>query len=70
MFCLDWQELGLEIYGSWDKGNIYQAIDIVAFPCATRLSPADDIESQNCNWDKNAAIDYIGDTGNLLVFFN
>ena len=54
MFCLDWQELGLEVYGSWDAGNMFQAIDIMAFPCGTRLGNNENgsnTDSQDCNWD-------------------
>ena len=36
MYCLDWQENNLPLFGSWREGNNFAAIDIMAVPCGMR----------------------------------
>lgn len=57
MYCLDWQEQDLELYGTWRSGGEYAAIDIIAAPCGMRYRTSNGtvIEPrEDCNWNKKA----------------
>ena len=32
-YCLDWEELGVELQGYWQSGQEFVGLDIVAAPC-------------------------------------
>ena len=38
LFCLDWESHDFSLFGSWDSDSHYRALDVMAVPCATKLS--------------------------------
>ena len=73
LFCLDWQVQGHDIWGTWTSGESYGAMDIMAIPCGNEYTAYDGRvmgASDDCNWDKDEMIKYLGGTFILNIYFN
>ena len=73
LFCLDWKEYGHDIWGTWTNGATYGAMDIMAVPCGNEYTAYDgriDGPSEDCNWDKDELISYLGGTFLLNIYYN
>ena len=71
LYCLDWEQLGLEVNGNWEGGSDWSAIEIAVYPCGQKITSTDESARDNCNWDKQTAIDYFdGGTINLYRYNN
>ena len=71
MFCLDWDKENFKLFGTPSDAN-HSVIDISVVPCGlsdTVLGGTDSNIRDDCNWDRAAAIEYIGDF-NLVCYFN
>eukprot|EP00353_Schmidingerella_taraikaensis_P010908 CAMPEP_0185574734 /NCGR_PEP_ID=MMETSP0434-20130131/6118_1 /TAXON_ID=626734 ORGANISM="Favella taraikaensis, Strain Fe Narragansett Bay" /NCGR_SAMPLE_ID=MMETSP0434 /ASSEMBLY_ACC=CAM_ASM_000379 /LENGTH=131 /DNA_ID=CAMNT_0028191391 /DNA_START=210 /DNA_END=605 /DNA_ORIENTATION=+ len=58
LFCTDWENSGVDIYGLEATGN-FAAVDIMAAPCNLKLTQEDlggleDRIDDECVWDLNA----------------
>ena len=72
LFCFDLPPEASEIFGYWQAGSNYAALDIIAAPCGHQYELEDGTMSkvrEDCNWDQQAAIDYFGTIG-FLVYYN
>ena len=62
------------MFGTWKNGSSYSAIDIMAVPCGYQYTAFDgtvqEINDDNCNWDKDALGDYLGGNAIFNVFAN
>ena len=65
LFCLDWKEEQRELWGNWRNLVNYSYIDVMLVPCASSLADAEE-----CIWDKDQVIDYIGPIWHMDVYFN
>ena len=68
MFCLDWDNKDLLLYGS-DSKDEYQALEILMTPC-NYLHQEYDFDGNSiyddCRWDLNEQIDYLGNLNFVL----
>ena len=60
LYCLDWELLGLEVNGYWGGASDWSAIDIAVYPCGQKITSSDESARDNCNWDKQTAVEYFG----------
>lgn len=54
LFCLNWQEHGEQMYGTFVNGGSYTAMDVLAVPCGFQYTAYDGSEygaRDDCNWD-------------------
>ena len=73
LFCLDWTEHGHEIWGTWTNGKSYGAMDIMAVPCGYQYTAYDGTVErgrEDCNWDKEKLIEYLGASDYLNIYSN
>ena len=70
LYCLDWEQLGLEVNGNWEGGSDWSAIDIAVYPCGQKITSTDESARDNCNWDKQTAVDYFGGVVSLQIYNN
>ena len=71
LFCLDWKQAGFKLWGASSDSD-HTVIDVVALPCnvkATIFNATEDRIPEDCNWDRDAAINYIGDI-NIVAYYN
>ena len=65
--------MGLEIFSSESLGVDFAALDPMLVPCASRITLHDGREiggDDDCIWDKQEVLDYIGKGYNLITYFN
>ena len=74
LFCFDWQGSDLApLYGYWKSDPTFRGIDLMAVPCQMRFATPDGtvIEPRDdCVWEKDEVIDYLGETIITKVYFN
>ena len=74
LFCIDWQKVNLELYGTWQFDSHYSAVDILVAPCGMEYTKEDGTiyskEESECIWDKDAFDEYLGDTFLFKFFYN
>ena len=71
LFCIDWEKANFKLFGSKSDSN-HSVIDFVAAPCGlseTVLGGKQNNIRDDCNWNKEAAIEYIGDF-NIVMYYN
>ena len=71
LFCLDWAKENFKLFGSPSDAN-HSVIDVSVVPCGlsdTVLGGTDLNIRDDCNWDRDAAIEYIGDF-NIVSYYN
>ena len=71
LFRLDWKLAGFKLWGASSDSN-HSVIDLVDHPCnvkANKFNATEDKIPEDCNWDRDAAIDYIGEI-NILAYYN
>ena len=72
-YCIDERALGFDLHGTEDTGVDFTALEIVLMPCASRVTLFDGSivgGDDNCIWDQDEMINYVGRTVNLLGFHN
>ena len=74
LYCIDWQSAGMDLFGSERFDETYQGIDIAVIPCGMSYTLPDgslyEKDENECAWDKEEFIDYLGDTYLLTYFYN
>ena len=74
MYCLDWSGSDINVFGSWRSDTDYRSVDIMVVPCGMSYVSFDGIdqttEEEDCNWDKQSAVEYLGETLFLKVLYN
>ena len=71
LFCLDYDALDIKIFGAYN-GAYHSVLDVMLVPCNVKntvLGGEEDNIPTDCNWDRQAAIDYIGDL-NIVAYYN
>mmetsp|Transcript_42764 Transcript_42764/g.56462 ORF Transcript_42764/g.56462 Transcript_42764/m.56462 type:complete len:190 (-) Transcript_42764:1262-1831(-) len=71
LFCIDWEKANFLLFGAPSDAD-HSVIDVMAIPCNMRdtvLQAAEDRSRDDCDWDRDAAIDYIGDI-NVVTYYN
>ena len=71
LFCLDWDKANFKLFGASSDAE-HSVIDVVAMPCnarATVFNATEDGILEDCNRDRSAAIDYLGDI-NIVSYYN
>ena len=64
LFCFDWQQHALEVYGQRNSGGEYAALTINLLPCAS-------VEGQDdCVWEQNKVLDYLTPRWEMVVYHN
>ena len=65
--------LDIDLYGDWKSDTEYSVLEIMLLPCATRFTAYDGTVhggGENCVWDKNETLAYLGDAININLLFN
>ena len=73
LFCLDWENIEFSLHGDRWSGQSYSSIDIMLVPCATQFRAYDGSTfggGDECEWDKEKVVDYLGDQINLITIYN
>ena len=74
LYCIDWQSEDLDLFGSGRFDEYFQAIDILVAPCGMSYTLNDGSlyqkDENECKWDKDEFVDYLGDTFYLTYFYN
>ena len=63
IFCLNYDDLKLDLQGSWRDGKGYRVLDAMLIPCATKIKLHDGTYvggEDDCVWDRQAVNDYMG----------
>ena len=61
--CIDLQEGNTELYGFWESGGNYAGVGVNVVPCGLKYEMYNgtlSLPRDDCNWDKQATIDYVG----------
>ena len=70
----DLKALGLtELFGTWTRDTTYTSLDVMLWPCATAYTDYKGIERgghQDCIWEKEKVMDYLGESLNTLMVTN
>ena len=69
LYCINFQDIETDLYSSWIYSENYSAIDILAVPCGTVFDGDDTPIRDDCEWNRTAALEYLG-TVKLVVIFN
>ena len=76
LFCLDWESHDFSIFGSWDSDSHYRALDVMAVPCATKLSSLGSNYKGNegmrddCKNDYNSTLEYLNGPADIVIYKN
>ena len=65
LFCIEWKKFQHELWGNWRNLVNYSYIDVMLIPCASSAADAEE-----CIWDKDQVVDYIGPIWHMDVYFN
>ena len=70
----DLSAAGIEdLYGIWSRDSSYAAIEFHVWPCATKWTSIDGVEyggHDDCIWDRQAVLDYLGETQKIMIYHN
>lgn len=72
LLCIDWASAGVELWGTEAAGENYGTLDVQFLPCGvkeTLLGGKEDRIPLSCNYDKQAAMNYIGPM-QMVAYFN
>ena len=72
-FCPDWNARKFYLKGSEVSGSDFANFDAMIIPCASRITMFDGSViggDDDCIWDKDAVLDYMGSGFNLLSYYN
>ena len=72
LYCADFDAYDINLYGTWTLGD-YKALDVIIKPCTSEITLFDgSIQRgpENCNWDRQVALDYFGETFSFIAFYN
>ena len=72
LYCYEFED-GLDLYGSYRDGNMYQSLDIGVYPCASRYTASDGTVhggGDDCVWDFNDYSEYLSSGFSLLALYN
>ena len=69
--CIDLQDQGVELWGTWTSDSSYRAFDIMAMPCGTYFPTVDGSNriNEDCVWDRDEFINWIGPF-NAVIYYN
>ena len=74
LYCIDWQKISFELYGTWHFDSHYSAVDILVAPCGMTYTKEDGTyhnrDESECIWDRDAFNEYLGDTFYFKYFYN
>ena len=63
----------IDLYGSYNTGKAYSAIDVKLVPCASRITLFDGSElgaDQSCEWDQTKVQAYLGAYFDIIIYHN
>ena len=72
LWCLDVAHL-IQLNGSWRTDEFFGAIEAAVFTCASQVTLFDgSIQggSEDCEWDKDKVLEYLGSGASLVTFYN
>ena len=76
-FCIDWKKAEFDLYGDKLTSASYSQIDFMAVPCHTDVAalksgeaPFDRPPAEGCNMNFTAAIEYIGPSVDVVIYYN
>ena len=73
MHCLNWDELNLDLQGTYKLDKIHNVVQVVAVPCATTFTDAYGVKhtaGPDCVWDKDEVLQNVGSVFNSIVYTN
>ena len=72
LYCIDWTDETINIYGTKSSGNSAQ-IDVKILPChisTLYFGLEEDGIPENCNRNKTELAKYLGNMYNIVTYFN
>ena len=69
LYCINYSLADINLYGSWIFENEYSALDIMAVPCGMQPSGFTEPIREDCVWDRQEALNYLG-TISLIIVYN
>ena len=66
LYCIDWQNAKMELFGTWRYDSHFSAVDIMVAPCGMSYTLNDgsvyEKDESECIWDKEEFYAYLGET--------
>ena len=73
LFCLSPKIRELELFGGWQSGVNYRALDIQLVPCSSSYVDYDgavNFDDESCVWGLDKAMDYLGTALTSIMITN
>ena len=69
-YCIDSKSIDLDLYSSWLYEDSYAALEIFAAPCGFTFDQIKEPVREDCIWDRQATLNYLGTIIDLVVLYN
>ena len=69
MHCIDYSSHDINLYSSWVFDADYEALDIMAVPCGTKIEGDPEPVRDDCEWDKYKVLDFLS-TSATIIYHN